>query len=87
VLSHGIERVALGSVVPGERESDTRVDLARARAILDEDHDRLADVKQRVVEELVLTSLNPEAKAPIRCLVGPPGVGKTSLGQSIARAW
>ena len=62
------------------------LDLPRARQILDEDHYDLSDVKERIVEQLAVLKMNPEAKAPILCFAGPPGVGKTSLGQSIARA-
>jgi ATP-dependent Lon protease len=66
--------------------SEDTIDLARARQILDEDHYGLAKVKRRILEYLAVRTLNPEGKSPILCLVGPPGVGKTSLGQSIARA-
>src|SRR6202035_2399266 len=62
------------------------LDLARAREVLDEDHFGITKVKERIIEQLAVLKLNPEAKAPILCLVGAPGVGKTSLGQSIARA-
>ena len=62
------------------------LDIARARQILDEDHYNLKEVKERILEHLAVLRLNPGAKAPILCFVGPPGVGKTSLGQSIARA-
>jgi ATP-dependent Lon protease len=61
-------------------------DLARARQVLDEDHYDLEEIKERILEHLAVLKLNPQAKAPILCFVGPPGVGKTSLGQSIARA-
>jgi ATP-dependent Lon protease len=62
------------------------LDIGRARKILDEDHYDLRDVKERILEHLGVLKLNPSAKSPILCFVGPPGVGKTSLGQSIARA-
>jgi len=63
-----------------------RIDIAAARRILDEDHFGLHKVKRRILEYLAVRKLNPEGKSPILCFVGPPGVGKTSLGQSIARA-
>jgi ATP-dependent Lon protease len=62
------------------------IDIARARQVLDEDHFGLDKVKRRILEHLAVRKLNPEGKSPILCFVGPPGVGKTSLGQSIARA-
>ena len=62
------------------------LEIARAREVLDDDHYDLKDVKARILEHLGVLKLNPQAKAPILCFVGPPGVGKTSLGQSIARA-
>ncbi len=65
---------------------EDRLEIARARGVLDEDHFGLKEVKQRILEHLGVLRLNPGAKAPILCLVGPPGTGKTSLGQSIARA-
>ena len=72
--------------LPWKQTTDDILDLQRARQVLDEDHFDLKDVKQRIVEQLAVMKLNPDAKAPILCFVGPPGVGKTSLGQSIARA-
>jgi ATP-dependent Lon protease len=62
------------------------IDIAEARRILDEDHYGLDRIKTRILEYLAVRKLAPEGKAPILCLVGPPGVGKTSLGQSVARA-
>jgi ATP-dependent Lon protease len=62
------------------------IDLEKAHRVLNEDHYDLEDVKDRILEELAVMKLNPSAHAPILCFVGPPGVGKTSLGQSIARA-
>jgi ATP-dependent Lon protease len=62
------------------------IDLPKAREILDTDHYDLEKVKKRIIEFLAVRKLMPEGKSPILCLVGPPGVGKTSLGQSIARA-
>ena len=66
--------------------STDSLDLARARKILDEDHYDLEKVKQRILEFLAVRKLSPDSKGPILCFVGPPGVGKTSLGRSIARA-
>jgi len=62
------------------------IDIAEARRILDEDHFGLEKIKTRILEYLAVRKLNPEGRSPILCFVGPPGVGKTSLGQSIARA-
>jgi len=72
--------------LPWTAETTDNFDLTGARSILDEDHFGLEDVKDRIIEHLAVMKLNPKAHSPILCLVGPPGVGKTSLGQSIGRA-
>jgi ATP-dependent Lon protease len=72
--------------LPWSKLDDEDIDIARSREILDEDHYGLTKVKQRILEYLAVRKLNPEGRSPILCFVGPPGVGKTSLGQSIARA-
>lgn len=72
--------------LPWNTRTADQLDLTRARQVLDEDHFALKDVKERILEHLGVLKLNPTANAPILCFVGPPGVGKTSLGQSIARA-
>ena len=72
--------------LPWNKRSEDNLDIARARQVLDEDHFGITKVKERILEQLAVLKLNPEAKAPILCFVGAPGVGKTSLGQSIARA-
>ncbi len=72
--------------LPWRKGTEDQLDIARARQVLDEDHFNLKDVKERILEQLGVLKLNPQAKAPILCFVGPPGVGKTSLGQSIARS-
>ena len=72
--------------LPWRKRSDDVLDIGRTRQVLDEDHFDLKDVKERILEQLGVLKLNPRAKAPILCFVGPPGVGKTSLGKSIARA-
>ncbi len=72
--------------LPWNTRTDDALDLKHAQEVLDADHYGLEDVKDRILESLAVMQLNKDAKAPIICLVGPPGVGKTSLGQSIARA-
>jgi ATP-dependent Lon protease len=72
--------------LPWKKATGDALDIARARQILDEDHFGLKEVKERILEHLGVLKMNPNAKAPILCFVGAPGVGKTSLGQSIARA-
>jgi ATP-dependent Lon protease len=72
--------------LPWSAESGTPIDIAKARAVLEADHFGLEKIKRRIIEYLAVRKLNPAGKAPILCFVGPPGVGKTSLGQSIARA-
>ncbi|HEX7323778.1 MAG TPA: endopeptidase La [Rhodanobacteraceae bacterium] len=71
---------------PWATETDDNFDLAAARAVLDHDHHDLDKVKRRVLEFIAVRKRNPNGHAPLLCFVGPPGVGKTSLGQSIARA-
>ncbi len=85
---HGMVRTYLDWLIeiPWSKLSEDRIDIGEARKILDEDHYGLPKVKQRILEYLAVRKLNPEGKSPILCFVGPPGVGKTSLGQSIARA-
>jgi ATP-dependent Lon protease len=72
--------------LPWAAEPETPIDIAEARRILDEDHYGLDKIKRRILEYLAVRKLNPAGKSPILCFVGPPGVGKTSLGQSIAKA-
>ena len=85
---HNVIRTWLEYVIelPWKTRSEDNLDIARARQVLDEDHFGINKVKERILEQLAVLKLNPEAKAPILCFVGAPGVGKTSLGQSIARA-
>ncbi len=71
--------------LPWNKETEDHLDLADAREILDADHHGLGQVKDRILEFLAVRKLAPDAQAPILCFVGPPGVGKTSLGRSIAR--
>ena len=72
--------------LPWSVRTEDRLDIDEARGILDEDHYGLDKVKERVVEYLAVRKLSPESKGPILCFIGPPGVGKTSVGKSIARA-
>jgi ATP-dependent Lon protease len=72
--------------MPWSKVDPETVDIEQARAILDQDHYGLEKVKRRILEFLAVRKLNPEGRSPILCFVGPPGVGKTSLGQSIAKA-
>jgi ATP-dependent Lon protease len=72
--------------LPWAVEPQPPIDIAEARRVLDEDHYGLAKIKRRILEYLAVRKLNPAGRSPILCFVGPPGVGKTSLGQSIAKA-
>jgi len=72
--------------VPWKKGTKDRLDLKIAKKVLDDDHYGLDKIKERILEYLAVRKLNPDTKGPILCFVGPPGVGKTSLGQSIARA-
>jgi len=85
---HSVIRTFLDWIteLPWSLLTEERIDLPKAREILDIDHHDLEKVKKRIIEFLAVRKLNPLGKSPILCFVGPPGVGKTSLGQSIARA-
>ncbi|NJC88627.1 MAG: endopeptidase La [Desulfuromonas sp.] len=72
--------------VPWQKGTEDRLDIAYAQQVLDEDHYDLKKIKERILEYLAVRSLKADTKGPILCFVGPPGVGKTSLGRSIARA-
>ena len=72
--------------IPWNKKSRLRKDLSAAQKILDEDHYGLEEVKERIIEFLAVQNRVKQVKGPVLCLVGPPGVGKTSLGESIARA-
>jgi len=74
------------SELPWKDPAAGGIDIQEARRVLDEDHFGLDKIKRRILEHLAVRKLNPSGKSPILCFVGPPGVGKTSLGQSIARA-
>jgi ATP-dependent Lon protease len=73
-------------VLPWTKSSGVEVDISKAKEVLDEDHYDLQKVKDRILDYLSVRRLNPKMKGPILCFFGPPGVGKTSLGKSIARA-
>jgi ATP-dependent Lon protease len=85
---YGMVRTYLDWLIelPWKLPNEKPIDIAQARRILDEDHYDLEKIKRRIIEFLAVRKLSPQGKAPILCFVGPPGVGKTSLGQSIARA-
>ncbi|MGH8175304.1 MAG: endopeptidase La, partial [Steroidobacter sp.] len=72
--------------LPWSKLDHEAIDIENARRVLDEDHYGLEKIKRRIIEYLAVRKLNPQGRSPILCFVGPPGVGKTSLGQSIARA-
>jgi ATP-dependent Lon protease len=72
--------------LPWAKLDNEAIDIVKARQVLDEDHYGLEKIKRRIVEYLAVRKLNPQGRSPILCFVGPPGVGKTSLGQSIARS-
>src|SRR5208283_4740752 len=74
------------AILPWAKSSGSKIDIVKAKEILDEDHYELKKVKDRVLDYLSVLELKPDMKGPILCFVGPPGVGKTSLGRSIARA-
>jgi ATP-dependent Lon protease len=74
------------TTLPWSTSTEDRIDIGEARSILEGDHYGLEKVKRRILEYLAVRKLNPEGRSPILCFAGPPGVGKTSLGQSIARA-
>jgi ATP-dependent Lon protease len=85
---HGVIRTYLEWLVelPWSKETEDNLDIAHAREVLDADHYDLEKVKDRILEYLAVRKLNPSSPGPILCFVGPPGVGKTSLGRSIAKA-
>src|SRR5438270_7385582 len=85
---HGVIRTYLDWLVslPWNKVTEDNLDLQNARSVLDEDHYDLEKVKDRILEHLAVSKLKNDLSGPILCFVGPPGVGKTSLGQSVARA-
>ncbi len=84
----GVSRLYIDTLLalPWRRRSETAIDMARAEAVLDDEHFGLDEVKKRILEYLAVLKLSQGLKAPILCLVGPPGVGKTSIAASVARA-
>ena len=72
--------------IPWSKQTSDNLDIAAVRKVLDEDHSGLEKVKKHIVEYLAVRKLKTDKKGPILCLIGPPGVGKTSLGRSVARA-
>jgi ATP-dependent Lon protease len=88
MAEHGVVRGYLEwiAALPWDKSTEDNLDLAHARKVLDEDHYDIEQVKDRILEFLAVRSLKPDARGSILCFVGPPGVGKTSLGRSIARA-
>jgi ATP-dependent Lon protease len=85
---HGIIRTYLEWIasLPWDKSTEDNLDLVHARGVLDEDHYDIEQVKDRILEFLAVRKLKPDARGSILCFIGPPGVGKTSLGRSIARA-
>jgi ATP-dependent Lon protease len=85
---HGVIRTYLEWILdlPWDKTTKDKLDLRRARRILDDDHYDIERVKERIIEHLAVTKLKRDVSGPVLCFAGPPGVGKTSLGQSIARA-
>jgi len=85
---HSVVRTYLDWLIalPWKEETTDTIDIERSEAILDEDHEGVEKIKERVLEYLAVKKIRPSGKDPILCFVGPPGVGKTSLGRSIARA-
>ncbi len=85
---YGVVRTYIDTLLslPWKKESEAEVNLPRAREILDRDHYGLEKIKERIIEYLAVRKLNPHVQGPILCFVGPPGVGKTSLGRSVAEA-
>ena len=72
--------------LPWQKQTKDTIDIKKAKAVLDEDHYDLEKIKERILEYLAVRKLRKKTKGPILCFLGPPGVGKTSLGRSIARA-